>query len=126
MNPENKTFCMAPWVHMNIAPNGDVYPCCLMPICDIEKDVSDNGIGESTLEAIASECNGTPRDFRMGSLMDESLKEIWNNENMRELRRNMMAGEKSSYCTACYKEEEIRKLRNTIFVYSHICPIDSF
>lgn len=107
MNPENKTFCMAPWVHMNIAPNGDVYPCCLMPICDIEKDVSDNGIGESTLEAIASECNGTPRDFRMGSLMDESLKEIWNNENMRELRRNMMAGEKSSYCTACYKEEEI-------------------
>ena len=42
-----KTFCMAPWVHMNIGPNGDVYPCCMMPICGTEgvddnKETSDN------------------------------------------------------------------------------------
>ncbi|NDB30478.1 twitch domain-containing radical SAM protein, partial [archaeon] len=107
MNPENKTFCMAPWVHMNIGPNGDVYPCCLMPICDNEQEGEEDGEKLSPLEIKATECDGDPREFRMGSLMDESLKQIWNNENMRELRRNMIAGKKSSYCTSCYKEEEI-------------------
>lgn len=106
---DNKTFCMVPWVHMNIGPNGDVYPCCLMPIGNNEKDVKKDEDSDtmSPLEIIVTECAGTPRDFRMGSLMNESLKEIWNNENMRELRRNMMTGKKSSYCTACYKEEEV-------------------
>ena len=118
-----KTFCMAPWVHMNIGPNGDVYPCCMMPICGTEgvddnKETSDNAdetTNNSTenndtinpLEIVATECEGSPRDFKMGSLMNESLKEIWNNENMRELRKNMMEGRESSYCTSCYKEEEI-------------------
>lgn len=111
----NNTFCMAPWVHMNIGPNGDVYPCCLMPICDIEKSVSEE-FGDSTLKVIASECNGESRDFKMGSLMDESLREIWNNDNMKQLRKNMMAGEKSSYCTSCYKEEEI----------GHVSPRQTF
>jgi MoaA/NifB/PqqE/SkfB family radical SAM enzyme len=107
---ENKTFCMAPWVHMNIGPNGDVYPCCLMPMCDTEgvtEETKENLESINPLEIVASECSGSPRDFRVGSLMDESLKEIWNNDNMKELRRNMMDGKESSYCTSCYKEEEI-------------------
>lgn len=117
---KNKTFCMAPWVHMNIGPNGDVYPCCMMPICGTE-GISDENAEEkidnttetteelsiNPLQVVSTECAGTPRDFKMGSLMDESLKEIWNNDKMRELRRNMIAGEESSYCTSCYKEEEI-------------------
>lgn len=102
---ENKTFCMAPWVHMNVAPNGDVYPCCLMPIVD--EDPSVDYTKENPLTILASDCDGDSRDFRIGSLMNESLEEIWNNENMRELRRNMMCGKKSNFCTTCYKEEEI-------------------
>ena len=116
---ENKTFCMAPWVHMNIGPNGDVYPCCMMPICGTEgiSDDAEESTDDTTepteelsinpLEVVSTECAGTPRDFKMGSLMNESLKEIWNNDKMRELRSNMIAGKKSSYCTSCYKEEEI-------------------
>ena len=136
----NKTFCMAPWTHMNIGPNGDVYPCCMMPIVgtegieenksevpvpinrdaiDSDEDYDLDGLREliggidqgsepiNPLEIVATECEGAPRDFKMGSLLNESLKEIWNGEKMRELRRNMMAGEKCSYCTSCYKEEEI-------------------
>lgn len=102
----NKTFCMAPWVHMNVGPNGDVYPCCLMPICNTDSDDNTEKF-KTPLEIISSECSGDPREFRMGSLMNESLKDIWNNEKMRELRRNMMTGKKSTYCTSCYKEEEI-------------------
>jgi len=107
MNTENKTFCMAPWVHMNIGPNGDVYPCCLMPVCDSEGNSIHDTEERTPLEVIATECDGESRDFKMGSLMNESLKEIWNNENMKELRRNMMAGKESNFCTACYKEEEV-------------------
>jgi len=104
----NKTFCMAPWTHMNIGPNGDVYPCCLMPVCDSEDPTDEDTGGERTpLEIIASECSGDSRDFKMGSLLDESLKDIWNNEKMKEMRRKMMAGEECSFCTACYKEEEV-------------------
>lgn len=111
---KNKTFCMAPWVHMNIAPNGDVYPCCLMPLehPDNEEVQQESGeicpiTKETALEIISTECNGDSRTFGMGSLMNESLKEIWNNEKMRELRRNMLCGKKSEYCTTCYKEEEV-------------------
>lgn len=110
---ENKTFCMAPWVHMNIAPNGDVYPCCLMPLEHPENEEQQETEElspinkESAIEIISTECNGDSRTFGMGSLMNESLKEIWNNEKMRELRRNMLCGKKSEYCTTCYKEEEV-------------------
>jgi len=105
--PNNNTFCMAPWVHMNIAPNGDVYPCCLMPLSEPEPEENNE---MSPLEIVSTECSGDPRDFRMGSLRDSSLKEIWNNEKMRELRRNMIEGKECSYCTSCYKEEEIGKI----------------
>lgn len=111
---ENKTFCMAPWVHMNIAPNGDVYPCCLMPLEHPENEEEQQETEElspitkeTAIEIISTECNGDSRTFGMGSLMNESLKEIWNNEKMRELRRNMLCGKKSEYCTTCYKEEEV-------------------
>lgn len=111
---KNKTFCMAPWVHMNIAPNGDVYPCCLMPLehPDNEEEHQETEelspiTKETAIEIISTECNGDSRTFGMGSLMNESLKEIWNNEKMRELRRNMLCGKKSEYCTTCYKEEEV-------------------
>jgi len=103
---QNKTFCMAPWVHMNIGPNGDVYPCCLMPLCDM-KESDSKTIEDSTLKTISTECDGESRDFKIGSLMNESLREIWNNDNMKELRRNMMSGKESNFCTTCYKEEEI-------------------
>lgn len=120
----NKTFCMAPWVHMNVGPNGDVYPCCLMPICDTDGEDNNTEELKTPLEIISSECSGNPRDFRMGSLMNESLKEIWNNEKMRELRRNMIAGKESSYCTSCYKEEEIghgspRQCMNQVYANHH-------
>ena len=111
---ENKTFCMAPWVHMNVAPNGDVYPCCLMPCEDPDEEESfdltqvwEDETRESALEIISTECSGESRTFGMGSLMNESLKEIWNNEKMRGLRKNMLCGKKSNYCITCYKEEEV-------------------
>ncbi len=74
---KNKTFCMLPWTHMHMWPNGDTYPCCL---------------GDSRMP--------------VGSAHKNSMQEIWNDEPMRKLRRNMLAGEKSPECRRCYEQEE--------------------
>lgn len=115
MNTEfNKVFCMAPWVHMNVNCNGDVYPCCMLPILETEEDENSDKMldygkfsKDNPLKYIASECDGAPREFKTGSLINQSMKEAWNSEEMKKLRQNMIAGKRSSFCTTCYKEESV-------------------
>lgn len=73
----SKTFCMFPWIHMNVTPKGDVYPCC-------SSDYTD------------------PFD----NVKNKPLSEIFNDELMRELRLRMLNDEKSSICEYCYKHEK--------------------
>ena len=44
-------MCMIPWVHLQIEPNGDVKPCCMVPM-----------------------------EYPVGNLKNNNLKEIWNKE----------------------------------------------
>ena len=74
---ESKTFCMFPWIHMNVTPFGNVYPCC-------------------------SSDYTAPFD----NVKNKTLKEIFNGDKMRELRLNMLNENKSSICDYCYKHEE--------------------
>jgi len=74
---ESKAFCMLPWVHMNVATDGRVLPCC---VSDWERPV--------------------------GSLRDTTLQELWNSQGMRRLRLDMLASRKRSQCRHCYKLEE--------------------
>jgi radical SAM protein with 4Fe4S-binding SPASM domain len=64
-NSENisNTFCVLPWIHLNIQPNGDIYPCCMAPY-------------------------GMP----IGNTKDNTLEEIWNNEQMMSIRKDMLSG----------------------------------
>ncbi len=52
----------------------------------------------------------------VGDLNDNSLKEIWNNEKYKKLRRNMLKEKESSECTRCYEMEKsnIFTLRNMV------------
>lgn len=82
MNKDNlkksKTFCMAPWTHMHFMPNKDVNPCCLSPI-----------------------------DQTIGNLNDQSIHDVWNSEQMKQLRTNMLEGKDcSNFCHRCYEKEE--------------------
>ncbi len=74
---ESKTFCMFPWVHLNATPKGDVYPCC-------SNDYTDP----------------------VGNTKTQSLKEIFNNPKMKELRLDMLNERKNKICDFCYKHEE--------------------
>ena len=77
-NYENsKTFCILPWIHMYVNPDGSVLPCCI-----------------------------AQHKERLGNVQEESIKDIWNNEKYKSLRKRMLAGEKCNECTACYSSEE--------------------
>ena len=74
---DDKVFCMLPWVHMHLWPAGTTYPCCL-----------------------------ADPDLPVGDTQKESLQDIWNGEKMRQLRLNMLNGDKSPECRRCYELEE--------------------
>jgi len=72
---ESKVFCMAPWVHINNIPNGDILPCCI-------------GL-----------------DGPMGNLYSENIEDIWNGQKYKDFRKDLMNDIPSKQCERCYKEE---------------------
>jgi len=73
----SKTFCMFPWLHLNVTPKGDVYPCC----------------SSDYVEPFAN-------------VKDTTLEQAFNTERMKKLRLDMLAGRKNEACEFCYKHEE--------------------
>lgn len=74
---ESKVFCMFPWLHLNVTPKGDVYPCC---------------------------SNDYTAPF--ANTKTTSLREAFNDEKMKELRLNMLNDKTSKICDFCYKHEQ--------------------
>jgi sulfatase maturation enzyme AslB (radical SAM superfamily) len=83
---DKDTKCVLPVIHLHTWPNKDVYACCLGNI-----------------------------DHQVGSLKNNTLKEIWNDDPMRRIRRQMLAGERPPECVNCFKEEDTgnESFRNT-------------
>lgn len=73
----SKTFCILPWIHLNVMPDSTVLPCCLSPYDDI---------------------------YGKGS--EQSFNEIINSEKFKNLRKNMLNGHRSESCKRCYQIEE--------------------
>ncbi|NBO28085.1 MAG: twitch domain-containing radical SAM protein [Synechococcaceae bacterium WB6_1A_059] len=74
---QSKVFCMFPWLHLNVTPKGDIYPCC----SNDYSDPIDNTANTTLLEAI-------------------------NHPKMKELRINMLNEKPSKICEFCYKHEQ--------------------
>ena len=76
---KNKAFCAAPWIHTHIWPDGRVFPCCM-----------------SEYHAVVGNMDNA-----------ESFKQIWNNENYKNLRKDMIDGNlRSDICNRCYEQEK--------------------
>ena len=73
---ESEHFCMLPWVHMHAFPDGRVYPCCLAEYW-----------------------------HPLGNLRTHSMVEVWNQNEYKQLRKNMVEGKPSAQCTKCYEQE---------------------
>ena len=73
---ESKTFCIYPWIHLHAYPTGQAYPCCMADM-----------------------------QFPIGNTRSHTMKEIWNQSPMREMRRKMLNEQPVSACTRCYEQE---------------------
>ena len=74
----SKTFCIMPWVHLHTWPNGNVFPCCL-----------------------------ADSDYPLGNMKDNSLEEIWNSDNLKGIRKEMLDGKEPSVCHRCFMQEKV-------------------
>ena len=73
----NTKLCLFPWIHLHLRPDGQVLPCCA----------------------------GNHSEWNLGNVKEKSLREIWNSNELRSLRLNMLRGEEHSFCQNCYQLE---------------------
>ena len=78
----NKSFCMLPWVHIAVDPNGDIKPCCIS-------------------SATVNKLDGTP--YNLGN---DKLNEIINSDGYKSIRSDMLTGKLVNGCEQCYKQEQ--------------------
>jgi len=74
----SKTLCVVPWVHLNFQPNGKVVPCCLIK-----------------------------PHYHAGDLNTQPINEIWNSDNMKKLRSEMMNNIRPTVCSSCFDKEDV-------------------
>jgi sulfatase maturation enzyme AslB (radical SAM superfamily) len=96
---ESDNFCMLPWIHLHAWPDGRAYPCCL---------------GKAA--------------HPVGNLKEKSMREIWNDESMRNMRQNMLNDRPCLECADCYEQESagftsMRNNSNKSFGH-HVAEID--
>jgi radical SAM protein with 4Fe4S-binding SPASM domain len=73
---QSEKFCIYPWIHLHAYPTGQAYPCC-----------------------------GAEMRHSVGNTQNNTLEEIWNSEEQRRLRRNMLSEQSSLACNRCYEQE---------------------
>ena len=82
MSGENKTFCILPWNHLSINSDGSIRTCTFS-----NRTIKKN--------------NG--ENFNFGH---DSVDDIINSDEFKDIRRKMLKGEKVSGCERCYEHEE--------------------
>ena len=75
---ESKTFCMYPWIHMHAYPTGEAYPCCH----------AEMGVGQ------------------VGNCKNNTMEEIWNSPEQKQLRKDMLSEQPNAACGRCYEQEK--------------------
>lgn len=73
---ESDVFCMIPWTHMHAFPDGRAYPCCM---------AVDN--------------------LPIGDLKKDTMEVVWNSDNYKRIRENMINEKPCAECTKCYEQE---------------------
>jgi radical SAM protein with 4Fe4S-binding SPASM domain len=74
-----KTVCAVPWMHLAFEPSGKVVPCCLT----------------------------SAHNYFAGDLTTETIDQIWNSENMKNLRKDMIEGREPAVCNKCFDREKV-------------------
>jgi MoaA/NifB/PqqE/SkfB family radical SAM enzyme len=83
----NETFCVYPWLHHQVTPQGHFNYCCIPMHTDI-RDAE----------------GGRPLN-----VLDDGLMTSWNSQEMQQIRQQMLSGKKVKGCQKCYFQEGIGK-----------------
>lgn len=75
LKPNREALCLWPWKSAYINSEGDISSCCI---------IADSKISN------------------LGNLLNQDLKDIWNNEAYQSLRQQLLAGDIPKYCRQCY------------------------
>jgi len=73
---DKNVVCLMPWLHMHIWPNGNTFPCCM-----------------------------SNTDHVFGNVYKEGINQLINNDNFKNIRKQMLNGEKPEACMRCYELE---------------------
>jgi radical SAM protein with 4Fe4S-binding SPASM domain len=71
------TFCVLPWMHLYVGPDGNVLPCCL-----------------------------SDHQYPMGNIKEQCIDSIVKSPAFNQLRKNMLSGLRSKECSRCYTHED--------------------
>jgi radical SAM protein with 4Fe4S-binding SPASM domain len=77
MDLNNKALCVMPWMHLYIESSGNTLPCCLT----------------------------TGHNYILGNINYDSIETIWNSEQMKMLRKQMLSGDPPKICDRCSNRE---------------------
>ena len=89
----SKTWCPLPWIHLATRPNGDVRVCCTA-----------NASGSNSA-ADTKEIGLVKNNNKTLNLSTSTIEEIWNSDFMKDVRLQMLRGEKPPSCNKCFNEE---------------------
>jgi len=78
----SKTFCIYPWMHQYVGPQGEVKPCCIF---------DPNGKG-------------------VGNIKDAPLSKVWNNDATKQVRLDMLNGVEVPGCSVCSKRVGVTRV----------------
>jgi MoaA/NifB/PqqE/SkfB family radical SAM enzyme len=92
---DNKVFCMAPWINFYVNTNSDIQPCCAY-----------HGLWESTVNNFLS-------DYK-------STLEVYNSDNFKKIRLNMLYSIQNNNCEQCYNMERNNMRSNRMVFNDHI------
>lgn len=107
MEKPSDSYCVLPFVHLEISHGGEVKPCCNAQYSFQSKP------GESY------------------NLNRHALDGVWKSHAMNELRAQLLAGEKPEICTRCWDEERLgiysKRQRSNLDwkKYITVTPLDS-
>jgi hypothetical protein len=91
------TWCILPWVHLSTRPDGSVRVCCTANASSVGP-TNDKEHGGQV--GIIKDEEGRPSNLNVSD-----FQTVWNSTYMKNVRKQMLAGEKPPSCIKCYKEE---------------------
>lgn len=97
VNWPSSTFCILPWIHLSTRPNGHLRLCCTANASSAGK-TNDKEYGGEV--GILKMTDGKPANLNVTDLMS-----AWNNQYMKDTRRQMLDGHVPHSCTKCFDEE---------------------